>query len=162
MALILGYVDADTRNFQTFLRACRPYAEGPLAVLTSYLEVEKDRRFHQVRRANNTLDRNMERIADSNTSDKKRLGMFKDSSNVGLYTDVAQVKDDALAPWKEQLVSLKALVEAGDERLGYYLGQLAQKYEHRISRCGTLLEGASLGYQMASVSGGPSLPASEN
>jgi hypothetical protein len=77
--------------------------------------------------------------------------MYKDSgNNVSLYIAVSQVKDDGLVPWKEQLLSLKSQVNE-NERLAYYLGQLAQKYDHRISRCGTLLQGASIGYQMVST-----------
>lgn len=120
----------------------------------AFLEVEKQRRFADVRMRRSGLRRILQETSSAGEAVAEMAGRpdrHRDvDDNVGLYLNVSDLVVDALQPWRNQILSLEAQVGAEDPRLAMELQQLALQYEHRLSRCDRILQGASLAYQMVS------------
>ena len=119
----------------------------------AFLEVEKQKRFGEVRLRRSGLRKILHRTssADIIAGITSRPDRHRDvDDNVGLYLNVSDLVVDGLQPWRKQILSLEAQVGTEDAYLATELHQLALQYEHRLSRCDKILQGASLAYQMVS------------
>jgi hypothetical protein len=165
-AFISGYADADYKDLVACLRRFDHFPFAPSRLLISFLEIEKEKRFRQVREQvveMQTLIHEIGREPVTETPSMRR----KLNKTVELYFVVHTLRTNGLVAWRDQLRMLRdrLLVGAGggsgtatveDVTMATYLEQLAARYEHRIGRCEMVLQGASLAYQMASSS--PSNP----
>lgn len=153
-ALILGYDQEDVSVFKAALQQRRHTIFKPRAIIMAFLEVEKEKRFREVRKRRSGLRKILDHISSGEAlaaAVTPRPDGHRDAeSNVGLYLSVSDLVVDALQPWRQQILSLKSQVDADDPQLAFDLHQLALKYEHRIDRCDKILQGASLAYQMVS------------
>ena len=153
-ALILGYDQEDVSVFKAALQQRRHTIFEPRAVIMAFLEVEKEKRFREVRKRRSGLSKILYHISSGEAlaaAVTPRTDGHRDAeSNVGLYLSVSDLVVDALQPWRQQILSLKLQVEVDDPQLAFDLHQLAFKYEHRIDRCDKILQGTSLAYQMVS------------
>lgn len=156
-ALILGYSAQDVTIFEKTLRQRRREIFEPRTLIMAFLEVEKQRRFADVRQRRAGLLKilhktgSAEEVASGTSETTSRPYRHRDvDDNVGLYINVSDLVVDALQPWRDQILNLEAQVGGDDPRLAMELHQLALQYEHRLSRCDRILQGASLAYQMVS------------
>ncbi|SPO02362.1 uncharacterized protein DNG_05035 [Cephalotrichum gorgonifer] len=150
-ALILGYDKDDISRFKTVLQARKRFIFEPRAAVMAFLEVEKHKRFREVRQGRSGLPTgsSTDTIGEGIPSPPNRRRDVDD--NVKFYISVAMLKANALQPWKQQLLSLRSQVGDGDPQLSFELHQLALQYEHRMSRCDVILQGASLIYQLVRI-----------
>lgn len=145
---ILGYDDKAVELFKATLRKQRQPIFEPRAVVTAFLEMEKDKTFREVRQQRGRLNEVL--LYDTNSvsgvilPDKQR----NVDDNVGLYMEVSRLNAEILQPWRQQILSLKAQVDNDDPQFAFYLHQLSLQYEQRISRCEVITQGAALAYQM--------------
>lgn len=147
-ALILGYDRRDTSLFEDFLHQRRRSIFEPATIIMAFLEVEKEKRFGEVRRRRSGLRRILHRTSSEEVI-VTRPDRHKDADdNVGMYIHVSDLMVDALQTWRRQILSLETQVVGENPRLALELRQLALQYEHRLDRCDKILQGASLAYQM--------------
>ncbi|KAK0725057.1 hypothetical protein B0H67DRAFT_120625 [Lasiosphaeris hirsuta] len=155
-ALISGISTDDLTKFKAMLHA-PPTFPPPAHLITAFLELEKTRRFTEVRihvRDMQTLIHGLgSEPIGSDPSARRKL-----NNTVDLYFVVQHLRTDGLIAWREQLRAFGArafpptATGGGSDdvvvMMGEYLEQLGARYDHRISRCDTVLQGTSLAYQM--------------
>ena len=149
-ALVLGYDGYDVSLFEAQLRQRYRTIFTPQAVIMAFLEVEKQKRFREVRLRRSGLRMILHRISSGEEVTEPPDRPRDVDDNIGLYLHVSDLLVDGLEPWMQRILSLKAQASDHDPQLSLDLHQLALQYEHRISRCDKILQGASLAYQMVS------------
>jgi hypothetical protein len=146
-AFISGYDDEDLDEFTSNLRRLNHFPSAPSRLVVSFLEVEKEKRFHEVR---DTV-RKMQTVihALGNEPVEAPSARQKLNQTVNLYFVVHHLRTDGLVSWRDQLKMLREQFHgAGDQNMVMYLDQQVSRYDHRIGRCDMVLQGASLAYQM--------------
>ncbi|CAI4214489.1 unnamed protein product [Parascedosporium putredinis] len=152
-ALVLGYDDSATRNFEACLRKRKESVFEARSVVMAFLEVEKERRFLEVRKRRAGLREILHKISSLSALAEPPLPPperhRKVDDNIGLYLEASALRVNGLQAWKRQIISLQAEADAaGDRALASSLARLVLQYEHRIERCDVTREAASLAYQM--------------
>lgn len=163
-ALISGYSQDDVDALASRLRGVRDFPSGPSRLIMAFLEVEKEKRFTEVRKAVREMQDVIHGLASEPVGDhpSARRSLNK---TVNLYFVVHHLRTNGLVAWRDQLKLLRERFLAGPvgrrEEGGQggnddddaammveYLDQLIARYDHRIGRCDMVLQGASLAYQM--------------
>ncbi|KAK0649011.1 hypothetical protein B0T16DRAFT_124709 [Cercophora newfieldiana] len=146
-AFISGYDDDDLAEFTCNLRRLNDFPSKPSKLIVSFLEVEKEKRFHEVRKAIREMQTVIHELAEEPMeapSARQKL-----NQTVNLYFIVHHLRTDGLVSWRDQLKLIREqLHKAGNEDTVMYLDQEVARYDHRIGRCDMVLQGASLAYQM--------------
>ncbi|KXX75724.1 hypothetical protein MMYC01_207797 [Madurella mycetomatis] len=148
-AFISGYDEDDLAAFTSRLRSFRQFPSAASHLIMAFLEVEKDKRFKEVRTAVREMQTVIHDLANEPMGEtpSARRNLNK---TVDLYFVVHHLRTDGLVAWRDQLKMLRERFAASgsDEEMVEYLDQLVARYDHRIGRCDMVLQGASLAYQM--------------
>jgi hypothetical protein len=146
--LIFGYNEEDLEDFTANLRMLNHFPSAPSRFITSFVEVEKEKRFHSVRET----VREMQTVIHDLAKEPMKAPSARQKLNetVNLYFVVHHLRTDGLVSWRDQLKLLREqLCQKGEEpNMVMYLDQQIARYDHRIGRCDMVLQGASLAYQM--------------
>lgn len=146
-ALISGYDQRDLNNFKSHFKHLKHFPSDPTRLVASFLEVEKEKRFHDVRRA----VRNMQTVIHELTKESLEAPSARRKLNetVDFYFVVHHLRTDGLVSWRDQLKLLRGQLDTAEHRdMVLYLDQQVSRYDHRIGRCDMVLQGASLACQM--------------
>jgi len=147
-ALISGYDETDLSDFKANLKRLNHFPSAPSRLVVSFLEVEKERRFHQVRKTVREMQTVLHEVSQEPVTEAPSARR-KLNQTVNLYFVVHHLRTDGLVAWRDQLKLLRdQLTVVTDKDMAMYLEQQVSRYDHRIGRCDMVLQGASLAYQM--------------
>ncbi|KAK3349557.1 hypothetical protein B0T25DRAFT_548409 [Lasiosphaeria hispida] len=147
-AVISGYDAADLSEFTSNLKRLNHFPSAPSRLVVSFLEIEKERRFHQVRNTVREMQTVLHELAREPVTEAPSARR-KLNQTVNLYFVVHHLRTDGLVSWRDQLKMLRdQLVSGADKDMAMYLEQQVYRYDHRIGRCDMVLQGVSLAYQM--------------
>ncbi|GAB1314523.1 hypothetical protein MFIFM68171_04733 [Madurella fahalii] len=148
-AFISGYDKDNLDAFTSHLRSFRHFPSAPSRLIMAFLEVEKAKRFEEVRVAVRDMQKVIHDLA------REPMGGVPSArrhlkETVDLYFVVHHLRTDGLVAWRDQLKMLRErfAADGSDDDMVEYLDQLVARYDHRIGRCDMVLQGASLAYQM--------------
>lgn len=169
-AMVLGTSEFDRREYSRILKYFDQDAiSSPFTIIKIFLELERDRRWIQIDEKITNFQRkffNMIDVEDnyysSNKNEKTRSAMGTMGSDpqglVQLYMDISYLKNN-LVSWMAQLEGfLDTITEdhpgnktADFKYMQAFLAMLVCEYQSKINKCETILQGASLRFQMVSA-----------
>lgn len=153
-AYYLGCSKEYADSIYSELEASRASAFSPFTLLKRFLEKERHNRLNEVDRALSDFETIIENFGFEATGDGENSSE-EPKNMIRLYLRVCHLKNGLVA-WKTQLEKMLKSCDKFRQMPGgsvdidseVYIQRLIEDYDIRINNCGTVMEGASLTFQM--------------
>ncbi|KAM7214969.1 hypothetical protein V8F06_009646 [Rhypophila decipiens] len=165
-AMLLGASDKDMSEYRRILNFFdRDSVSSPFTIIKIFLERERDRRWAEIEAKITAFEKkffSMDQDKTKTTALKTGIRGFNASSDpqglVQLYLEISLLKNN-LAAWMTQLEGfLKSITDdtpnnktADFKYMQAFISMLVCEYQSKINKCETMLQGASLAFQMETV-----------